>query len=753
MRPLWPSVGRGAIADAPRTPCCRLPAGVLGSESWRQCSTTRSPHASARPRDSPRSGPDRGRPDPGPLVRAYYRNVAAEDVCERPADDLYGALASHLDLARNRPQGTARVRVLTPGPEDGWSARGHSLVQVVTDDMPFLVDSLTMELARQDRDVRLVIHPQMDVVRDITGELKSVTGVEDGSVAAPEGAVRESWMQVEVSRVTEETEAAALEEALQRVLGDVRHAVDDWPRMQAQAMEIVDELGTEPLPLPGWEVSQGQDLLRWLAHDHFTFLGYREYRLETDGEDDVLRAMPGTGLGILRFDQDMSASFGKLPPAVRALAREKTLLVLAKANSRATVHRPAYLDYVGIKSFDAAGEVVGERRFLGLFSSAAYTESVLRIPLVREKAREVLKRAGFDPRSHAGKALMDTLENFPRDELFHMPTDDLATTAVAVMHARERRQVKIFIRKDTYGRYVTALVYLPRDRYNTNVRERFARILKEQLRRRDRRVLGPAGGVGHRERPLRGPPAEGRGDPRGRPGRPGADAGRGLPLVARRLRVRGHGRVRRGPRRGAGPRVRRLLPRGLQGGLPGGDRRRRPRPARQARPGRGGRRHRHPALPQGRRQRGRGSAEGVPHRLGALALRDPADALLDGRRGRRRAPLRAGRPRPADLRLRVRAALRQAGRSRDTGPVPGRAAGGVGRLQRDRRLQPAGPRRRADVAAGHRAAGLREVHAAGKQPVRAGLHRGCAGGQRRHHAAAGAALRDPLRPGRPRRGP
>ena len=417
----------------------------------------------------------------GPLVRAYYRNVAAEDVCERSPRDLYGALDSHLELARQRPQGTARVRVLTPHEDDGWSAGGHSVVQVVTDDMPFLVDSLTMELTRQDRDVRVVIHPQMDVVRDITGELQSVTGVEDGSVAVAEGAIRESWMQVEISRVGQHEDAAALEEDLQRVLSDVREAVEDWAKMHAQALQIVDELGSNPPPLPGAEISQGQDLLRWLADDHFTFLGYREYRLETEGDDDVLRALPGTGLGILRFDQDMSSSFGKLPTPVKAKAREKTLLVLAKANSRATVHRPAYLDYVGVKVFDESGEVVGERRFLGLFSSAAYTESVLRIPLLREKAREVLKRAGFDPRSHAGKALMDTLENFPRDELFHTPIDDLAPTTVAVMHARERRQLKVFIREDTYRRYVSALVYLPRDRYNTSVRERFAQILKSEL--------------------------------------------------------------------------------------------------------------------------------------------------------------------------------------------------------------------------------------------------------------------------------
>jgi glutamate dehydrogenase len=424
---------------------------------------------------------DRTGPAAGPLVKPYYRNVAAEDVCELGAEDLAGALASHLELAAHRPQGTARVRVLTPGADAGWSAGGHSLVQVVTDDMPFLVDSLTMELARLGHDVRLVVHPQMDVVRDITGALQEVHGVEDGSVAVADGAVRESWMQVEIPRVGDADEARRLEAALQRVLGDVREAVEDWPKMHATALQVVEQLGSNPPPLPAEEVAQGQALMRWLADDHFTFLGYREYQLETVDGDDVLRALPGTGLGILRFDQDMSASFAKLPAAVRAKAREKTLLVLAKANSRATVHRPAYLDYVGVKTFDAAGEVVGERRFLGLFSSAAYTESVTRIPLLREKAREVLKRAAFDPRSHAGKALMDTLENFPRDELFHTPTDELAATTVQVMQARERRQVKIFIRKDTYGRYVTAMVYLPRDRYNTSVRERFSRILQEQL--------------------------------------------------------------------------------------------------------------------------------------------------------------------------------------------------------------------------------------------------------------------------------
>ncbi|HEU4812562.1 MAG TPA: NAD-glutamate dehydrogenase, partial [Nocardioides sp.] len=417
----------------------------------------------------------------GALLKAYYRHVAPEDVCDRTDADLYGALASHWHLAGNRPQGTAQVRVFTPSlGEHGWSAGGHSVVEVVTDDMPFLVDSLTMELSRQLRGVHVVIHPHFDVERDITGALQSVSPVADGSLEPEGDAVRESWMHVEIDRIREGDGSAEIEEAVQRVLRDVREAVEDWEKMHAQVLAIVDELESDPPPLPAEEIRQGKELLQWLAENHFTFLGYREYRLERDGEDELLRAVPGTGFGILRADQDMSASFGKLPAMVKAKAREKTLLVLAKANSRATVHRPAYLDYVGVKKFEN-GEVVGERRFLGLYSSAAYTESLTRIPLLREKAAAVLKQIGFDTRSHAGKALMDTLETYPRDELFHTPVDELAPMAEAAMHARERRQVRMFIRRDTYGRYVSVLVYLPRDRYNTNVRERFSQILKERL--------------------------------------------------------------------------------------------------------------------------------------------------------------------------------------------------------------------------------------------------------------------------------
>jgi glutamate dehydrogenase len=422
----------------------------------------------------------------GDLLRTYYLRVAPEDVCDRAEVDLYGALASHYRLGRQRPLGTATVRVFTPNvPEHGWSASGHSVVEVITDDMPFLVDSVTLALGDQERNVHVVIHPMFEAVRDIAGELlelhPSVHGSTPADVEAGHEVVRESWMHVEIDRISDEDDLAEIEAALHQVLRDVRDAVDDWPRMQSRLLDIVAELEEFPPPLPEGEVRHGIELLRWLADDHFAFLGYREYVLEQQGDELALSALPATGLGILRGDQLQSSAFQKLPGPVRERAREPRLLVLAKANSKATVHRSAYLDYIGVKSFDESGVVIGERRFLGLFSAATYTESVMRIPVLREKVAAVLAHSGVEATSHAGKSLVNVLENYPRDELFHTPIEELVPIAEAVMLTRERRQLRLFTRRDTYGRYVSCLVYLPRDRYNTAVREKISTILRVEL--------------------------------------------------------------------------------------------------------------------------------------------------------------------------------------------------------------------------------------------------------------------------------
>jgi glutamate dehydrogenase len=298
-----------------------------------------------------------------------------------------------------------------------------------------------------------------------------------------------------------------LHNEVRRVLTDVRDAVEDWPRMRQRALVIADELaaarGSETkLPVPDKDVTDSVELLKWLAHDHFTFLGYREYVLV----DDTLTAVEGTGLGILR-GTGSPRRLASMTPEAYQRALEKRLLVITKANSRATVHRSAYLDYIGVKLFDDHGEVIGERRFLGLFSSSAYRTSVRDLPVVRRKVTEVLDRSGLSPRGHSGKDLLQILETYPRDELFQIKTDDLYEAVVGVLRMAGRRQLRLFLRRDGYGRFISCLIYLPRPG--------------------DRTDAGP--GALHRAyRPGR--PAR-----PGRTERAGRNAGRRDPAVGRRL--------------------------------------------------------------------------------------------------------------------------------------------------------------------------------------------------------------------------
>jgi glutamate dehydrogenase len=265
------------------------------------------------------------------LLRAYYKHAAPEDLLDRNAVDLYGAVMHHLKSGTERPQGTAKVQIFTPTVDaEGWSADGHTVVEVVTDDMPFLVDSVTMALSQAEHDVHLVIHPQLVVRRDVAGHLHEV--LEEHADVTAHDVARESWMHLEIDRIPA-AEIATVQQRLEKVLSDVREAVEDWPRMHDRVQVILDDLEAHPPPLPADELAEGEAFLRWLADNHFTFLGYREYQLERRGDDEVLVAVPGTGFGILRADPVAATA---LPGIAASKAREKTLLVLAKANSRAS---------------------------------------------------------------------------------------------------------------------------------------------------------------------------------------------------------------------------------------------------------------------------------------------------------------------------------------------------------------------------------------------------------------------------------
>ncbi|EWT04956.1 NAD-glutamate dehydrogenase [Intrasporangium chromatireducens Q5-1] len=436
--------------------------------------------AAAPPADNGRTGAGGadlpGQRDFADYLTVFYRHVATEDLLSRDPAELAAIATSQRRLALERPDGTVNVRVFNPSIErDGWQGP-LTAVEIVTDDMPFLVDSALAALGGFDRGVHIIIHPQMSVRRSVTGHLEQVlTDTTDGESPAA-GALHESWMHLEIDRLPD-AGLAEVEARLREVLGDVRNTVEDWPKMRAHALAIAAELkaaaptGTDPQ-----EAREAGRFLEWLAHNNFTFLGYREYSLHHEEGQDISRSVPGTGLGILRYDRPFAAGHVLTQAASRA-ARDSTILIITKANSRATVHRDAYLDYVSIKKFDEAGECVGEQRFLGLYASAAYNDTIQDIPLLDVRAREVLHLTGLSPDSHSGKDILQILETYPRDELFQTSAPRLADIATSVLHLQERRKTKLFLRRDDFGRFMSCLVYMPRDRYNTAVRLRIEALL------------------------------------------------------------------------------------------------------------------------------------------------------------------------------------------------------------------------------------------------------------------------------------
>jgi glutamate dehydrogenase len=406
-------------------------------------------------------------------LRAYYRHVPADELAG--PQRLASVAAQHAQLAARRPPGQATVEV-RPGGEATLDP-GSDVIDVVTDDMPFLVDSITMELARHGLSARRIVHPQLRVRRTAQGAILAVAGLVNGAEPSVDE-LAESWTHIEVARLAD-GEAKILADDLQRILRDVRAAVQDGSRMRARALNLAQSLADEP---DGADAdAETADLLAWLGQGRFTFLGYREYDLVAEDGELALRAVPGTGLGLLRPGRPGPGSAGILPPEAATLARDPERLIVTKANSRSTVHRNSYLDYVAVKRVDAAGTVTGEYRFLGLYTHLAFTESITAIPVARRKLEGVLADLGLAAASHDGTYVAEVLEFYPREELFMTSVPDLAQVATGVLELRERRQTRLFLRRDSYGRYISCLIYLPRDRYTTAVRLRAQEILQRGL--------------------------------------------------------------------------------------------------------------------------------------------------------------------------------------------------------------------------------------------------------------------------------
>jgi glutamate dehydrogenase len=400
----------------------------------------------------------------------FYDHVSAADLVNRAAEDLYGAALSLWQFAQERTPGRAKLRIFNPRADaEGWTSH-HTVVEIVNDDMPFLVDSVSMALAAEGVTVHLIIHPVMRIARDAAGRIGDLH--ENGDA---EGA-RESIMHVEISEVLDSARLTAIAARIGAVLEDVRAAVADWREMRDALAETRAALAREKPPVAEDELAETQDFLAWLDDDNFTFLGCRDYRFDADASGVA------AGLGIMRDPSyvlfDGLRNFTALSPELQAFLRTPRALFITKSNRRATIHRPARMDAIGVKLFGAKGEVTGMRVFLGLFTSLAYSRPARATPFLRLKVADTLWRSGFDPQSHDGKALAHILETFPRDELFQVSEDELHEIAMGILGLQERQRVALFVRRDPFGRFVSCLIYVPRERYSTALRQRFAAILE-----------------------------------------------------------------------------------------------------------------------------------------------------------------------------------------------------------------------------------------------------------------------------------
>ena len=421
----------------------------------------------------------RGSPPPS-LLRDYFRGVGEEDLAARDPRTLALLAQTHQDLARRRKPGETLVRVFSPDADDPIGDR-HSYALIVTDDRPFLVDSIGLAFSATGVGVQMLIHPVLQTTRRRDGLLERASLANGKDVGQ-----RESWQLYEIDRQFGEAPLAKIERSLRATLEDVRVAVEDWRAMRAKVLGVLVALQSPPAARQR-ESSASQaarseaiELLRWVEGAHFVFLGYRYHALRRGRTTDRLIPVTRSGLGLLRPGHAGVPQPETLNGALREALRNTDPLLITKSPITSTVHRAGHLDHIAVKDFDSKGQVRGEHRFVGLWTSTAYFASPAEIPVVRHKVSQVIETFGLDPQSHDGKAVLAVLETWPRDELFQSPVPVLVSFVRGVVNLYERRTSRLMMRHDALGRFWSCMVFVPRDRYTTDVRLRIERLLLER---------------------------------------------------------------------------------------------------------------------------------------------------------------------------------------------------------------------------------------------------------------------------------
>ncbi len=410
---------------------------------------------------------------PPSFVVDLFGRVPPEDLAAYAPGTLAElAAAAFAHLKAPRPAGSPDLRLVDLEVERGGRRRDVTVLEVVNDNMAFLLNSTLAEIVDQGYEPILVAHPILAVERDAAGALVRLVG--ETTAAAARAVKRESFIHIHLDRIDEPEARERLVAGLRKVYADVATAVRDWAPMRARVVEAIETYRANPPPLPADEVSEAIAFLEWMRHDNFAFLGMREYRLpEGDAAADPVEA---TGLGLLRDPTVRVLRRGKelvvMTPEVRSFLAKPWALIITKANVKSRIHRRAYLDYVGVKLFSDDGRLDGELRIVGLFTASAYTDSTADVPYLRHQVAKVVARAGFDPNSYAGRALLNVLENYPRDELFQLDDDTLYRFALDILNLSERPRIRALARVDEFDRFVSVLVFIPKERYDSQIRMR-----------------------------------------------------------------------------------------------------------------------------------------------------------------------------------------------------------------------------------------------------------------------------------------
>lgn len=403
------------------------------------------------------------------FIRYFYSYTSLEDLEGKSIEMLYGIAVSQWRLMRALENDEVNVKVFNPTmARDGWSSP-RTIIQIVLKDIPFLVDSLRIEINRMKLNYDLMVHMGgMLVVRDDAGNVTQLLRykgqeIEHGLVEAP--------IFIEIDQQTSPEKFDEIKDNLLRVIKDVREVVRDWTLMQEKMRESIADIKASSAE-DNAEANEACSFLSWLLKDNFTFIGVRDYEISGSGARLALRLVKGSGLGVLADDSNSKTHrlLADLPEQARHLIlSSENRIIISKTNTISTVHRPVYTDYIGVKYFDKENKLVGERRFIGLYTSTAYSSDPLSIPFVRHKVSRILKKSQLPWHSHSGKDLRHILANLPRDDLFQATTTELYNLSMDILHLQERRCIRLFAREDAYGRYMSCLVYVPRENFNTKL--------------------------------------------------------------------------------------------------------------------------------------------------------------------------------------------------------------------------------------------------------------------------------------------